>query len=186
MSDTGPLLMALALLATPLGALPGRAHEVQAPEAGVEQTEPELDWPGRVSDLPMVDLSGTWVFDPEVSDPMVEAWRGRRVEYRIDQQSDFIRLEFRPEDGQGNVQTYRWDGRVIAFERGTTEVRELAAWVEGGRTLEILGRWWSPEDITEIHSYSFRYRLEGFDVIAFEQSDPHGTTTWRFRRQRGG
>ncbi|MFW6198458.1 MAG: hypothetical protein ACOC5E_01405, partial [Acidobacteriota bacterium] len=160
-------------------------QEGQRPRAGVEQTEPELEWPGRVSELPVVDLSGTWVFDPEISDPMVDAWRGRRVEYRVEQQSDFIRLEFRPEDGQGNNQTYRWNGRVIAFERGSTEVRELAAWVDGGRVLEVVGRWWSPEDITDIHSYTFRYSLQGFDVLVLEQVDPHGSTTWRFQRAEG-
>lgn len=136
-----------------------------------------------ISDVPTVDLSGTWVFDPDSSDPMLEGWEGRRVVYEITQALGRIVLEFRVEEGSTNRQSYRWDGTVKRFERGGRQVEERARWTDAGRVLEIHGKHWdstAPEEATE---YSFRYELSG-DVLSFHQIGAAGRTVWRFVRRR--
>lgn len=141
-----------------------------------------VSWPTPwISEVPSVDLTGTWRFLPDRSDPMLETWRGEEVLYRIRQESGRIVLEFVPGGGRTNEQTYRWDGSTAEFERGETQVRERARWSQSGRTLEIVGRWWLNTEPTEIHEYTYRYRLER-SLLVFEQRDDSGTTTWRFRR----
>ncbi len=54
--------------------------------------QPSLEWTPWISDLPVVDMTGEWVFDEESSDPMVEAWREREVA-----------LSHRPADRPGRV-----------------------------------------------------------------------------------
>lgn len=156
-----------------------------APAAGQTAGQagaPELDWSDGVSELPIVDLTGTWLFVPEDSDPMVEIWQGRQVEYVVTQTGDRIVLDFRPEDGRRNVQGYRWNGTVSSFRRGDAEVRERARWTDGGRSLVIEGRWWTPDDLETINAYTFVYRLDGPNELVFVQRDEHGETTWRFER----
>ncbi len=160
--------------------------------AGAQETAPDPQWGAWISEVPTVDLSGRWVFDPEISDPMIEEWRGRRIEYRVRQSPATIVLEFLPEQGRGNTQVYRWDGSIAAFERGGRQVRERARWDNGGRTLRIEGRHWAPGDDT-VERYEFIYRLESSSVLAFVQQDEFGQTVWRFRRvdrgidqERGG
>ena len=145
--------------------------------------DPELNWSPRISDMPMTDLTGEWVFDSAGSDPMVEVWRDRRILYSIEQQPGYIRLEFRPENGRPNIRTYRWDGGVAKFERGEAEVRERGLWTDGGDAFEIEGRWWNFDDTATIHSYRFSYRVERA-LLEFSQSDEHGETVWRFRREQ--
>lgn len=167
------VLLALGLLIAPAAG---------GQEADDEEPGPALEWSPGVSDVPVVDLGGAYVFDPEESDPMVEAWRDRTVRYRVTQTPQRIVLEFRPEDADPNVRTYRWDGGVTEFNRGTAEVRERARWVEGGRVLEIEGRWWLPDDHEDLRSYTLRYRLDGPRSLVFTQIDAHGRTEWRFER----
>ncbi len=145
---------------------------------------PPLEWTPWISDVPVVDMTGEWLFDAASSDPMVEVWRDREVSYRIDQQIDRIVFEFRPENGEQNVQTYRWAGSVSEFERGAAEVRERAHWTGNGRVLEVEGRWWSFDDQSTVRRYTFRYEFASGEVLVFTQGDEHGTTVWRFRRRR--
>ena len=167
-------LAVLAALATPAGA---QQQDNPAPVV-------DLDWTPWLSEFPQVDLTGTWVFDAATSDVMVEAWRDREVLYVVDQQMDRIVFDFSPEDGQRNVQGYRWNGSVSEFERGTAEVRERARWTGGGRIFEVEGRWWPTENTAEVTKYTFLYRLEGLDRLALTQRDEHGETVWRFHRRR--
>lgn len=167
------LLAATAAAATPVPEFP----------VGAQEQPPDLAWAPGVSEVPLVDLSGTWVFLPDASDPMVEAWRDREIVYVITQATDRIVLDFRPEDGQRNLQGYRWDGSVSSFERGDAEVRERARWTDGGRTLMVEGRWWSPDDTGSITAYTFLYRLEGTNRLEFRQQDDQGETVWRFARR---
>ncbi len=146
--------------------------------------QPPLEWTNWISDVPVVDMTGEWVFDTASSDPMVEVWREREVVYQIDQQLDRIVFEFRPENGQQNVQTYRWGGSISEFQRGDAEVRERARWTEGGRVLEVEGRWWTFDDLSTVRQYTFRYETTSFDMLVLTQGDEHGTTMWRFRRRR--
>ncbi len=146
--------------------------------------QPSLEWTPWISDVPVVDMTGEWVFDSASSDPMVEVWRQREVVYQIDQQTDRIVFEFRPENGQRNVQTYRWAGSISEFQRGGAEVRERARWTERGRVLEVEGRWWAFDDLSTVRRYTFRYEVASFDMLVFTQGDEYGTTMWRFRRRR--
>ncbi|HJO02551.1 MAG TPA: hypothetical protein QGG47_01100 [Acidobacteriota bacterium] len=93
-------------------------------------------------------------------------------------------FEFRPENGQQNVQTYRWAGAVSEFQRADAEVRERARWTDRGRSLEVEGRWWAFDDVATVRRYTFRYEVASGDMLVLTQGDEHGTTTWRFRRRR--
>lgn len=136
-----------------------------------------------ISDVPAVDLSGTWVFDPESSDPMLEGWEGREVVYDISQGPGTIILEFRVEEGSTSRQAYRWDGTIRRFERGGRKVEERARWTEAGRVLEIQGKHWDPTAPEEVTEYGMRYELSG-DVLSFIQTDAGGRILWRFTRRR--
>ena len=171
-------LAAAVLVATAISAaaavLPFQTHQ----EPGA-QPWPQ-DW---LSDIPLVDLSGTWVFDPQGSDPMLEPWRDREVRYEIGQHPAHIVLEFRVEGGRSNTQTYRWDGTVHRFQRDVRNVEEAARWTRGGRKLEVRGRHWDPETPDEIVEYSFSYERRG-PVLTFIQGNATGTTVWRFVLER--
>ena len=91
-------------------------------------------------------------------------------------------MSFRPEGAEPNVQQYRWDGTVNSFERGEAEVRERAHWKDGGRTLEVEGRWWPTEDRSAVFRYTFHYKLESPRRLLFRQINEHGETAWRFER----
>lgn len=173
------LLAILAMLVPALAATAQEAAVVQGESAG----GPDLAWRPIVSDVPLVDLSGRWIFVALESDPMVEAWEDVPVRYTIQHLSDRILLDFRPEGGRSNVQAYRWDGQVAAFERGAEEVRERAVWTEGGRVLEIDGRRWRPGESDGVVSYRFVYRLDGPDRLLFEQHAASGSTRWIFVRE---
>ncbi len=168
-------IFALTLAATTADAQDVLVRELQPPAD-------RLEWSAWVSDVPAVDLTGLWRFAPSSSDPMVEVWRGRAVEYEISQQTDRLVLSFRPENGEPNVQEYRWDGSVNSFERAGAEVRERAHWKDGGRTLEIEGRWWPTADRSAVTRYTFRYELESPRRLLFRQIDEYGETAWRFVR----
>ncbi len=173
------IAVVLGLMPTPPAATFAAAQEEATPSE-----RPPLEWTPWTSDVPVVDMTGEWLFDAAASDPMVEVWREREVVYRIDQQIDRIVFEFRPENGQQNVQTYRWANAVSEFERGNAEVRERAHWTDNGRVLEVEGRWWSFDDQSTVRRYTFRYEVTSGEVLVFTQGDEHGTTVWRFRRRR--
>lgn len=180
---TGLLVALLAVAPAATGDPSLQESQSQEPQPGA-LPRADLEWPSPwLSDVPMVDLSGTWRFDPEGSDPMVEAWRGREVLYHVRQGSGRIVLVFAPEDGRSNRQVYRWDGSVSRFERGDASVAERARWTEGGRVLEVVGRWWLNEEESNVHAYRFTYALRG-DRLTFVQSDDSGTTSWHFQRAR--
>ena len=44
------------------------------PPASAQQLERETWPPDWFTDLPAVDMTGTWVFDAAASDPMLDAW----------------------------------------------------------------------------------------------------------------
>ena len=169
-----------AILAALCSTPPVAAQDVGARE--LPQAGPDLRWANELSDVPLVDLSGVWEFIEESSDPMVEVWRGREIHYEISQQNDRVVMNFVPENGEPNVQEYRWDGTVNAFLRGTAEVRERARWRDNGRTLEIEGRWWPADDRSQVFSYSFIYTVDSNRRLLFRQVDEYGETAWRFRR----
>ena len=127
---------------------------------------------------------GRWEFDPRSSDPMVEAWREGDVRYRIWQEASHVQMEFAPEAGDPMHQVYRWGPAVSEFQRGDAEVRERSRWIEGGRVLEVEGRWWPAATPSDVHRYRLRYRVAS-GVLVLEQDDPFGTTVWRFRREAG-
>ena len=139
--------------------------------------------PGWVSDIPLVDLTGTWGFDPQASDPMIEIWRDKKVSYRIDQQSSFIVLEFLVGEGQTSQQRYLWNGTVHRFQRGAADVEEMARWSAAGRTLEVIGRGWDRDAPDEINYYSLRYVTRGRQ-LTFVQENDTGKTVWVFDRER--
>jgi len=150
------------------------------------QDDVGLEGPGDawISDVPAVELTGTWVFDPDSSDPMLESWEGREVVYEITQGAGNIILEFQVGGGSANRQAYRWDGTVKGFARGGRQVEERARWTDAGRVLEIYGKHWDPMAPEEVTEYWFRYELSG-DVLTFTQTDASGgTTVWRFQRRR--
>ncbi|NKB89979.1 MAG: hypothetical protein GKS06_17335 [Acidobacteria bacterium] len=178
-SKRARLTLAICLV---VGGLPVLATGQDVVVRDLEATGPELDWTPWVSDVPNADLSGLWTFDDARSDPMVETWVDREVQYEISQQIDRIVMAFRPEDGEPNIQEYRWNGVVNSFRRDTTEVRERARWTESGRTLEVEGRRWLTTDTETIYRYSFRYKLESNRRLVLRQIDEHGETTWRFTR----
>ena len=151
----------------------------------VRELEPPsdgLEWSSWVSDVPVVDLTGLWRFVESTSDPMVEVWRGREIIYEISQQIDRVVMTFRPESAEPNMQQYRWDGTVNSFERGEAEVRERAHWKDGGRTLEVEGRWWPTDDRSAVFRYTFHYKLESPRRLLFRPINEHGETAWRFER----
>lgn len=153
----------------------------------LQQTPPrqDLEWPVPwISDVPMVDLSGTWRFDPRGSDPMLEAWKGREILYHIRQGSGLVVLEFVPEGGRSNRQVYRWDGSVSRFERGEDSVAERARWTDGGQVLEVAGRRWPNEDVEAVQAYRFTYSVQS-GRLTFVQHNGSGTTTWYFERADG-
>ena len=159
--------------------------DAQAQDALVRELEPpadDLEWSAWVSDVPMVDLTGLWRFVESSSDPMVEVWQGRKITYEISQQTNRVVMSFRPENGEPSVQEYRWNGAVNAFARADAEVRERAQWTDGGRTLEVEGRWWPTGDRSTISKYTFRYELESPRRLLFRQIDEYGETVWRFQR----
>ena len=137
------------------------------------------DW---FTDLPSVDLSGSWLFDAEQSDPMLGEWAEREVRYVINHQAAFIALEFRAGSEQTNAQTYRWDGTIHQFERGTRQVQEAARWTRGGRRLEVLGRHWNQGEPEAVEHYLFTYEARG-DVLTFVQESDTGQTVWRFVKE---
>lgn len=177
-------LRAGALVATclALGSLAPHAAAQDVVVREAEEPPRDLGWSNWISDVPAADLTGLWQFLPATSDPMVDAWVGRRVAYEISQQTTRIVMTFRPENGEPNIQEYRWDGSVNAFRRGTAEVRERARWTDNGRTLEVEGRWWMQDDVDTVASYSFVYTLEANRQLVFKQVDEYGETTWRFSR----
>jgi hypothetical protein len=91
-------------------------------------------------------------------------------------------MTFRPEGAEPNMQQYRWDGTVNSFERGEAEVRERVHWKDGGRTLEVEGRWWLTDDRSAVFRYTFHYKLESPRRLLFRQINEHGETAWRFER----
>jgi len=167
-----PALLVLLLLTAPAA---------QQPQGN---TPPEMGWTPVVSELPLVDLSGSWRFLPRDSDPMVQQWRDAAVLYEIQQLADRILLDLHPdEDARSTARAYRWDGAVEEFENGSAEVRERAFWADGGRMLVIEGRWWDPAAPRELDAYTFRYSLDGPDRLVFVQENDSGETVWIFERE---
>lgn len=158
----------------------GYAAAARAQE-GIGSRPWPMDW---FSDLPSVDMTGTWVFDPSTSDPMLVVWQDRDVSYEINHQAAFIILEFKVRGAESNVQRYRWDGTIQQFERGGRLVEEAARWTDAGRTLQVAGRHWDPGEPDVRVEYRFSYRMRG-DVLEFVQENDTGNTVWRFRRERG-
>ena len=146
----------------------------------------ELAWPHPwLSEIPVVDLSGTWRFDPAISDPMVEVWRDREVLYRIEQHSGQMLMVFEPADGLVNRRLYRWGSETKSFNRDEVEVRERTRWIAAGRTFEVIGRWWPINDPRLLGSYRLLYEIAS-GMLVVTQEDDHGETVWRFRRHRAG
>ncbi len=153
--------------------------------SGARAQQPERDaWPGDwLSDFPAVDMTGTWLFDPAVSDPMIGAWEGHEVMYVISHQAAFIMLEFRVPGVQSNMQRYTWHGTIQRFERAGRQVEEAARWTDGGRLFEVAGRHWDPTAPEDRSEYRFTYEVIG-DQLTFVQESETGKTAWRFSRQR--
>jgi len=168
--------MALCLVAVAASASP--EEQPQPQQIGVEVWPP--DW---FTDMPAVELTGTWLFDPDTSDPMIELWAASEIRYEINQQGAFIVLEFRVADVESNTQSYRWGAKIERFERGGRQVEEAARWTDAGRMLEIVGRHWSLETPAQKSEYRFTYRARN-NVLTFVQENETGTTVWRFVRQR--
>ena len=165
----------MALLAALLLPISGNASGLQQ-----QQESWPPDW---FTDLPAVDLSGSWLFDAERSDPMLGEWAEREVRYVIDQRSASILLEFRAGGEQANAQTYRWDGVIKEFQRGARQVQEAARWTLAGRRLEVAGRHWNPGEPEALEHYRFTYETRG-DVLTFVQENESGRTVWRFVKER--
>jgi hypothetical protein len=172
------LLASLAVLAL---AVPRAAHAQEGPVTLVEPDEADLDWMPWISDVPTVDLSGTWVYEKRGSDPLPDAWRGAPVVYEIFQQLDRIVLRLRT-GGETVVQNLTWTGAIVPRNQQGMEIRERTRWADNGRTLEIDGRWWLPGETPEPQPFLYRYRLDGRDTLIVTQDDDYGSTTWRFRR----
>lgn len=171
-----PLIVSMAV---PGAAAPGAQ---EGPVTLVEPSEIDLDWMPWISDVPIVDLSGTWVFVARGSDPMIEAWRDQTVVYEVYQQLDRIVVRFRT-GGEIVARNLTWTGAIVPRNEDGVEFRERTRWTDGGRTLEIEGRWWLPGEAPEPERYLYRFRLDGRDTLVVIQQDDHGTTTWRFVRQ---
>lgn len=170
------LLMALLLTAGPA------ATAQEGPVTIVEPDEVDLDWLPWISDVPTVDLSGTWEFVAQGSDPMLQAWSSRPVVYEVYQQLDRIVLRFRT-GGEIVLRNLTWTGAIVPRNEDGVAFRERTRWTDGGRTLEIEGRWWLPGEAPEPERYLYRFRLDGRDTLVVVQQDAYGATTWRFRRQ---
>jgi hypothetical protein len=141
-------------------------------------------WPKDFfSDLPALDLTGTWTFDAADSDPMLSDWAEHEVIYEVTQHSAYIVLDFRVPGIESNTQRYRWDSQVEHFERGGRNVEEAARWTRAGSVLEVIGRHWNPATPNEREEYRFTYEVRG-DQLIFVQSSDSGSTTWRFSRVR--
>ena len=143
----------------------------------------DLEWSDGLSEMPLVDLSGRWRFDPRRSDPLVAEWQEAELECFIYQQPDRIVLQFVPGKLEQRVLDYRWDGTLRSERRESTEVRERARWVDGGRALEIEGRWWLLQEEPVLRRYVHRYRAEGSRALVLTLEDEYGTTVWRFERR---
>jgi len=140
-------------------------------------------WPENwATDLPAVDLSGTWVLNAENSDSLPSDWEGKKVEYLITQLSANIQLVFTVGVEQ-NGQTYRWDNKIERFERGGRQIEEAARWGRGGRVLEVRGRHWNPQEPDVKEEYLFSYTVRG-EELTFVQESRGGKTTWRFDLDR--
>ena len=133
--------------------------------------------------MPATDLSGTWVFEPEDSDPMLSVWADKNPRYDIQQYAAFIVLTFRVDEDQPNRQRYAWDGSIARFERGAQQVEEAARWTDAGLVLEVRGRSFDPEAPEDATMYGFTYELVS-DHLVFTQTSDTGETVWRFARQR--
>ena len=178
-------LRTLHAAAAPIAALLLLALSASTASASAQEGIGVRPWPENwFSDLPAVDMTGTWVFDPAGSDPMLADWQGREVIYEINHQAAFIILEFRVQGAQSNTQRYNWDGTIQRFERGGRVVEEAARWTDAGRTLQIAGRHWDPTEPEDRVEYGFRYRMRG-DVLDFVQDNDTGNTVWRFQRREG-
>lgn len=154
-----------------------------AADSSVDQQQRDVWSEGWVSDIPVVELTGTWLFDPKSSDPMVEAWREREVRYQISQQPDHIDFEFVVEGGYSILRSYRWDGTVTRFNRSGSEVEEIARWTDAGRVFEVRGRRWLEETPDDVTNYELRYEMRIFK-ITFTQTNHSGSTVWTFTRER--
>ena len=150
--------------------------------SGLPQQQ-EIWPPDWFTDLPAVDLSGSWLFDAEHSDPMLSEWAESEVRYVISQQSAFIVLEFRSGTEQANTQTYVWDGTIKEFQRGGRQVQEAARWTRAGRRLEVVGRHWSQGEPGAVEHYRFTYEQRA-GVLTFVQESERGQTVWRFVKER--
>ncbi len=150
----------------------------QQPQLGAEIWP--VDW---FTDMPAVELTGTWLFDPDASDPMVAAWAESEIRYEINQQAAFIVLDFQVKGIESNTQTYRWGATIERFERGGRQVEEAARWTGAGRVLEIIGRHWNPSSPDDKIDYRFTYRAQS-DVLTFVQENESGATVWRFVLER--
>jgi len=141
-------------------------------------------WPGDwFSDLPAVDMTGTWLFDPESSDPLLSVWEGHEVKFEIQHQAAFIVLEFKVPGIRSDTQRYTWNGIVKRFERDGRQVEEAARWTNAGRMLEVVGRHWEPTTPEERFEYRLTYVMRG-NELTFVQESGGGRTIWRFIRQR--
>ena len=170
--------VAVCVVAVVVAASASPQEQQQQQQIGVEVWPP--DW---LTDMPAVELTGTWLFDPDTSDPMIDAWASSEIRYEINQQGAFIVLDFRVKDSESNTQSYRWDATIQRFERGGRQVEEAARWTDAGRMLEIVGRHWSAETPEERIEYRFTYTARN-NVLTFVQENESGTTVWRFARQR--
>jgi len=148
-----------------------------------DRTRRDIWSEGWVTDIPVVDLTGSWLFDPDASDPMIAAWRDREVRYQITQQPNHIDFEFNVEGGFSTLQTYRWDGTVTRFSRSGAEVEEIARWTRAGRVLEVRGRWWPEDTPNDVTTYELSYELSVFK-ITFTQTNESGSTVWTFVKER--
>ena len=162
------------------------AAVLQAQDLPVTVVDPEnvdLDWLPWISDVPIVDLSGNWAFEPDRSDPMIGEWRERSVTYEVYQHLDRIILRFRPGSDE-ILQNLTWTGGIVSRREGDTQIRERTRWTRGGRVFEVEGRWWRlDEPEPDPQHYAYRYELDGRDILVVTQEDEFGVTVWRFRRQ---
>lgn len=156
-----------------------------AATVAAQESQPEvpLRWGEWVSEVPLRDLSGEWRFDAARSDPMIEEWRGRPIEYSIIQHPGRIELEFRPDDALPTRRVYAWNGSVVHTQRGDRQVRLRAGWQQGGRVLVIEGRHWTLADQT-VSEFELRYEIASGGLLALTQIDRYGETVWYFERLR--
>lgn len=141
-----------------------------------------MGWAEGLSDAPLVELSGTWRYVPRGSDPLIQEWEGVVLECRVSQQTDRIVVHFVPGDLDQRIVAYRWDGTLRSERRESTEIRERARWIHGGRTFEVEGRWWVLQEQPEVRRYVHRYRTDGSRALVLTLEDEFGTTSWHFER----